>query len=98
MAILGFPAPEMERLSGCLARLMPHVDRDDVAITGGVAIQLGLAAIGQRGSRATIADLDLVSKQVDSVAESVTGALLVSHYHVPQPGVPKFMIQLVDPT
>jgi hypothetical protein len=97
MAIVGFPGPEMERLAGCLSRLMPHVDRDEVAITGGVAIQLGLAAIGRRGSRATIADLDFVSKRLDSVAETVAGPFLVSHYHVPQPGVPKSIIQLVDP-
>lgn len=97
MLIVGFQAHEMERLSGCLARLMPHVKRDEIAVTGGVAIQLGLAAIGHRGSRTTIVDLDLISKRLDSVLETVSSSFLVSHYHVPQPGVPKSIIQLVDP-
>lgn len=82
MLIVGFRAHEMERLSGCLARLMPHVKRDEIAITGGVAIQLGLAAIGHRGSRTTIVDLDLISKRLDSVLETVSSSFLVSHYHV----------------
>jgi hypothetical protein len=90
-----FAAAEMERLSGCLARLMPYVRRDEIAITGGVAIRLSLA--GHPDSRATIADLDFVASCVDVVADSVSRTFLISHYHVPQPDVPKFMIQLVDP-
>ena len=92
---VGFSVSEMERLSGCLARLMPHVRRGEIAITGGVAIQLGLP--GHPDSRETIADLDLVASRLDAVAATVSVEFLVSHYHVPQPDVPKFMIQLVDP-
>jgi hypothetical protein len=73
------------------------VCRDDIAITGGVAIQFGLAAQGYSGWRTSIADLDLVASGLDSVASSVSEQFLVSHYHVPQAGFPKFMIQVVDP-
>lgn len=96
-AIVGWSDHEMKRLSGCVGRLMRHVCRDDVAITGGVAIQFGLAALGYSGSRTSIADLDLVASRLDAVAASVSEHFLVSHYHVPEPGFPKFMIQLVDP-
>jgi hypothetical protein len=92
-----FGDAEIVRLSACLARLLPNLRREDVAITAGVAIQVGLAALGRAGTRAAIADLDLVIGSLDSVASSVAGEFLVSHYHVVQPGVPKFMVQLVDP-
>jgi hypothetical protein len=95
--MVGFSPSEMQRLSGCLTRLMPHLRSDEIALTGGVAIQLGLAALGRAGSRAVIADLDFVATRLDAVAETVSGSFLVSHYHVPQPDAPKFMIQLVDP-
>ena len=93
----GFPAPETARLLGCVSRLMPHLRLDEVAITGGVAIQLGMAEIGTEGPREAIADLDLVAGSLNAVASSIAGPFLVSHYHVAQPGVPKFMVQLVDP-
>ena len=83
-------------LSTCLDRLMPHVRRSDVAVTGGVAIEVRLAAAGRAGWRTGVADLDLVASSVDAVQPSVCEAFLVSHYHVAQPGVPKFMVQLVD--
>ena len=94
---VGFSAPETQRLSVCLSRLCRHISRDDVALTGGVAIQLGLAAGGYSGARTPIADLDLVARHFDAVAPSVSSEFLVSHYHLPQPDAPKFMIQLVDP-
>jgi hypothetical protein len=56
--VSGWPADETERLSGCLGRLLRHVRRDDFAITGGVAIQCGLAALGCSSWRTSIADLD----------------------------------------
>ena len=87
----------MNRLSACLHRLMPHVRQNEVAITGGVAIQIGMAEAGGSERRTTIADLDLVASSLDAVAPSVADAFLVSHYHVVQPGVPKFMVQVVDP-
>jgi hypothetical protein len=74
-----------------------HVDIDDVALTGGVAIQVGLAVRRQIGPRESIADLDLVASHLGAVAPTVCGDFLVSHYHVPQPSMPKFMVQLVDP-
>jgi hypothetical protein len=76
---------------------MPHLRRDDVAMTGGVAIQLGMAELARAGSRSVIADLDLVAGSLDAVVSSVAHDFLVSHYHVVQPGVVKFMVQLVDP-
>jgi hypothetical protein len=93
----GFCGSELERLSICLHKLVDHVRLNDVAITGGVAIQLGLAETGRAGGRTTIADLDLVASSLDAVRPSVSRVFLVSHYHVVQPGVPKFMVQLVDP-
>jgi len=85
------------RLSGCLDRLIPHAQMDHVAMTGSVAMQLGLAVRGQQGPRKEIADLDLVAACIGAVRPGVVEQFLVSHYHVVRPGVPKFMIQLVDP-
>ena len=68
-----------------------------VALTGGVGIQFGMARLGRQGSRDEIADLDLVAASMDAISPSVVGPFLVSHYHVVRPGVPRFMIQLVDP-
>jgi hypothetical protein len=76
---------------------MPHVRRSDVAITGGVAIQWRLAEVGYVGGRTGIADLDCVASSVDAITPSVSEVFLLSHYHVVQPGVPKFMVQLVEP-
>jgi hypothetical protein len=87
----------MERLSTCLAGLLPNLRRNDVAVTGGVAIQIGMAVLGREGSRETIADLDMAANSPDAVSASVADTFLVSHYHVVQPGVRKFMVQLVDP-
>ena len=92
-----FSLTELERLTGCLGRLLPHVHGDGVAITGGVAMQLGMAELGRRGLRNGIADLDLVAASIEVISPSVVGQFLLSHYHVVRPGVPKFMIQLVDP-
>jgi hypothetical protein len=39
----------------------------------------------------------MVAASLDAVSSNVTKDFLVSHYHVVQPGVPKFMVQLVDP-
>ena len=66
-------------------------------MTGGVAIEARLAASGYTGWRTGLADLDLVASTLDAVHPSVCEVFLVSHYHVAQPGVPKFMLQLVDP-
>ena len=66
-------------------------------MTGGVAIQIGLARLGRAGTRDTIADLDMVATAVDAISPSVAETFLVSHYHSVRPGVPKFMVQLVDP-
>jgi hypothetical protein len=76
---------------------MPHLRLSGVAVTGGFGIDLGLAAIGHSGTRDRITDLDLVVAELDAVAESVVGPFLVSHYHRVRPGVPKFMVQLVEP-
>ena len=92
-----FPCGEMGRLSACLGRLLPHLGENDVAITGGVAIQIGMAELGHVGSREAIADLDMVAGSLDAVPSNVAEDFLVSHYHAVQPGVPKFMVQLVDP-
>ena len=33
-------ASETERLRSCLVKLSPHLNRDEIALTGGVAIEL----------------------------------------------------------
>jgi hypothetical protein len=93
----GFCDAELARLSACLSRLLPSLRRKDVAMTGGVAIQVGMAEVGRQGVRAVIADLDLVMSSLETVVPSVAESFLVSHYHAVQPGIPKFMVQLVDP-
>ena len=85
------------RFSGFLGRLIAHVQLERVAITGGIAIQLGMAGGGRLGPRDGIADLDLVAASVDAIRAKVTERFLVSHYHVVRPGVSKFMVQLVEP-
>jgi hypothetical protein len=94
---LGFSSTEARRLSACLARLLTHLRESDVAITGGVAIQAGMAMLGREGPRKTVADLDMVATAIDAVSSSVADTFLVSHYHSLRPGVAKFMVQLVDP-
>jgi hypothetical protein len=66
--VSSFAATELERLAGCLDRLLPHVQPDGVAITGGVAIQLGMAALGLP---------DLVGSLADARAMVVGGHTLV---------------------
>jgi hypothetical protein len=92
-----FSRIELGRLAGCLDRLTPHLDMRRIALTGGVGMQVGLAALGHQGLRHHVADLDVVATSIDAVRASVVDRFLVSHYHVVRPGVPKFMIQLVDP-
>jgi len=88
---------EHSRLSSCLHRLLPHLQVDSVAITGGVGIEIGLAALGRKGTRDRVVDLDLVAGSLSAVKASVAAQFLISHYHALGPGVRKFMIQLVDP-
>jgi hypothetical protein len=76
-----------ERLRACLDRLAPHVERDALALTGGVAITLHLP------ERARLADVDFVARRMEAVRPSVTRDFLVSHYHA-APDKP--MVQLVD--
>jgi hypothetical protein len=71
---------------------VPHVDTMNVALTGGVAIVMLL----EKG-RERITDVDFVAGRMDAIRGSVTRDFLVSHYHVAQPGVPKAIVQLVDP-
>ncbi len=85
-------------LQDCLRRLVPHVDVSRIGVTGGVAIGLHLdAAHGDRTRGLASEDVDFVAERPDAVRETVTTDFLVSHFHLPQPGYPKFLIQLVDP-
>lgn len=77
---------------------MAHLDADDVALTGGAAIELHLAAAGRPARRAVVGDLDFLARCLKAIPPSVARDFLVSHYHRARPGVPKAMIQLVDPT
>lgn len=93
----GFAASDLVRLARCLRKLLRHADPERLALTGGVGIEVGLAAQGHPGVRTSIQDLDFVAGHQDAVEQSVSTEFLVSHYHVVQPGVKKFLIQLVDP-
>jgi hypothetical protein len=92
-----FDTPEVSRLAGCLSRLLPHLRSDGIAITGSVAMEIGLARAGHPPSPLAITDLDLVARDLEVVSPGVGAQFLISHYHVPQPDAPKFMVQLVDP-
>ena len=92
-----FETPEVSRLAGCLSRLLPHLRSDGIAIAGSVAMEIGLARAGHAASRLAITDLDLVARDLEVVSPGVRSQFLISHYHVPQPDAPKFMVQLVDP-
>src|SRR5271165_2365047 len=92
-----FAAAETDRLEGCLGRLAPYFDGADVALTGGVAVEYHLAMGGRPGIRETLADLDFVARRIDGLAPGMAREFLVSHYHVAGPGVPKALVQLVDP-
>jgi len=87
----------VERLHGCLARLLPHTDARRIALTGSVAIDFHLAAGTRPLPRRPAADVDLVAADRHVVRSSVAADFLVSHFHAPQSGYPKFLIQLVDP-
>ena len=79
----------------CIERLLTYVN-GPVALTGGAAIALRLG-MKHRSSPPSVVrpDLDFVAAAADVVAPTATGEFLVSHYHLPQPGYPKFLIQLV---
>jgi hypothetical protein len=95
--VAGFSTIDADRLSVCLGRLTPHLQLSAVALTGGIAMQVGLTGLGHASGRNRIADLDFVATSLEAVSASVVGPFLVSHFHVLRPGVPKFMVQLVDP-
>lgn len=88
-----------ERIHLCLSRLLPHVDARRVALTGGIAIDRHARSIGVQRRRDgwPEPDIDFVAEAADAVAPSVTDTFVVSHFHLPQPGYPRFLIQLVDP-
>jgi hypothetical protein len=73
------------------------VRQDEIAMAGGVAIELRLADKGVSGWRDRILDLDFVARRREAIASSVAREFLVCHYHLPQPGYPKFLVMLVDP-
>ncbi|HEU4562137.1 MAG TPA: hypothetical protein VFS20_30190, partial [Longimicrobium sp.] len=89
-----------ERLHACLSRLLRHLDRQRVALTGGIAIDLHARTIGRRRQRDgwPDPDIDLVAEAAGVVSPSVAEDFLISHFHLPQPGYPKFLVQLVDPS
>jgi len=85
-------------LHDCLRRLMPHVDAARVALTGSLAVGMHVDAPHRDRTRALDAeDIDFVADDPGAVCRTVTNDFLVSHFHLPQPGYPKFLIQLVDP-
>src|SRR5215472_16271374 len=92
-----FEPPDLERLSASFSRLLPHADLTALALTGGVAIEIHCREAATTSGRMRIADVDFVAASVDAIAPSVSRSLLVSHFHLPQPGYPNFMVQLVDP-
>jgi hypothetical protein len=92
-----FPAHELERLHSCLQRLSPHCAPDEVAVAGGVALELGLPDSVLVNRREKIADVDLVAQRLASVRPSVARHFPIIHYHVPQAGFAKLLVMVVDP-
>ena len=89
--------PVNERaLHDCLRRLLPHMDTERVALTGGVALDLCVDS-SRQAPRRPANDVDFVAADADAVRPSVTSDFLVSHFHLPHAGYAKFLIQLVDP-
>ncbi len=87
-----------EVLHNCLVRLLPHVDSARIALTGGVAVGLHVAHVDGDSTRAGAAeDIDFVAESATAVRPTVTADFLVSHFHLPQSGSRKFLVQLVDP-
>jgi hypothetical protein len=88
-----------EPIQACLARLAPHLDLPRVAVTGGFAIDLSLGSARRnpRPPGQPARDLDLVAESADAVFASAVDEFLVSHFHLPQPSYPKFLVQLVCP-
>ena len=88
--LVPFATTEMQRLRDCLARLLPHLDRAQVALTGGVAIELILAERGLPGNRDTIADLDLIAGSRTAIAASIAkgiGVVSVNRKYFPSPSL-----------
>jgi hypothetical protein len=94
---LTLPTSEIERLRRTLARLLPYLERENIALTGGVAIELTLAASDLSGHRRTIPDLDFVATSLAAVDSMLTDSFLVCHYHTPQSTYAKFLLMMVDP-
>jgi hypothetical protein len=86
-------------LRNCLTRLLPHIEGERSAIAGGVAIGLHMIrSSGDAGRRLAADDVDFVAESVSAIRPTVTTEFLVSHFHLPQPGYSKFLVQLVDPS
>jgi len=86
-----------DALHSCLRRLAPHLDLERIALTGGVAIGIRAAQHRADTTRAAAADdIDLVAGSADAVRSSVSTDFLISHFHLPQPGYAKFLVQLGD--
>ncbi len=88
---------DWRQLEMCLKRLRRHLDFDAVALTGGVAIEAHLRRSGLPRRARPPHDVDLVAHSRAVISPSVTSEFLVSHFHAPHPGYPKFLVQLVDP-
>lgn len=82
-------------IEACLRRLLRFYAKDEIALTGGLAIEYHLAAAGLQPLRARVADLDFVARNVTPASSGIADEFLVSHYHAPD--VTKAMLQLVDP-
>jgi hypothetical protein len=81
----------------CLTKLLPHVDCHEVALTGSIAIELHLVAAGLPTLGRAAGDVDFVATRLTAVAPTIGRDFLISHFHVPRSGYPKFIVQLVDP-
>jgi hypothetical protein len=88
---------DSERLHTCLRNILPRVDVNEVALTGGIAIQRHLASAGIRETGRTAADVDFVATSLDAISPAISDHFLISHFHTPHPGYDKFMVQVVDP-
>ena len=84
------------RLRRWLTRFLPHVDERSIALTGGSRSTCTCRNAVSRAAGMSSTNVDYVAAGGDTVSSSVATHFLVSHFHHPQPGYPKFLIQLVD--
>ncbi len=90
-----FLAPsDADRASRAFLKLLRH-DIHELALTGGLAVEIHRISRGCRPSVRTLNDIDFITESFDSIPRSLAGSLLFRHIHpLDPPG--KTLLQCVD--